>query len=302
VTLPNFFVIGAARSGTTSLHDYLGQHPEVYTSAVKEPSFFAHPEGVPPRFVGPVPPIAASEVVTDRAAYERLFDGARGRRAIGESSPRYFFDDLARERIRREIPHARIVALVRDPVERTYAEYLGRRRDGFEPCASFEAALADEDRRLANGWSFGCHTRSSWQHRHLARWYAAFPAEQIRVHLFDDFRADPLAVVRDLYAFLGVDSSFAPDVSQRLGATGLIRNRFGRALWHRYQPLRAALRPFLPAALRDWALRRLTGDLAKPPLSPATHAGLAGRFREDVACLGRLLGRDLSHWLRTPTR
>jgi hypothetical protein len=124
-----------------------------------------------------------------------------------------------------------------------------------------------------------------------------FPREQILVHLFDDFIADPARVVRTTLEFLGVDAAFVPDMSQSLGKTGVPRNPLLRAFWHVVGPRRHVVRPFLPKALRDHAFARVTRDLAKPPMRPDTHAELARGFREDTTRLQDLLDRDLSRWL-----
>lgn len=150
MTLPTFLIIGSGRSGTTSLHAYLRQHPEVFMSEVKEPSFFSFMDGgIPSR--GPGSEWLRRTAVTTREAYEALFAASAGARAIGEASPAYLIDPAVPARIHALIPHVRLVAILRHPAERAHAAYLGRRRDGLDPAPTFEAALRDEDRRLGQG-------------------------------------------------------------------------------------------------------------------------------------------------------
>lgn len=295
--LPNFLIIGAGRSGTTSLHRYLGQHPDVFMSAVKEPSFFRFADGEIP-FRGPGTEWLRRTAVTTRAQYEALFAAAGGARAIGEASPGYLIDHAVPARIHAVIPGARLVAILRHPVERAHAAYLGLRRDGLDPAPTFEEALADEDRRLREGWPFAGLARNGFYHRMLVRYYERFPRERIRVHLFEDFVARPGVVLRDVFAFLGVDPSFVPDVSRRHGATGIVKNPVVRALWTRSETARRLVRRFLPLRWRDRAFGWVTSDLVKPPLAPATRAALLDVFREDILALQALIGRDLSSWLR----
>jgi hypothetical protein len=297
MTLPNFLIIGAGRAGTTSLHHYLRQHPEVFMPERKEPSYFAWANGVLPSGI-PGADWLRQTVVTTRPAYEALFAGATGARAIGETSPAYLASAEAPARIRAMIPDARLVAILRDPVERAHAQWLGLRRDGVDPAPTFEEALRQEDRRISAGWPYAGLTRNSFYHRLLSRYVEQFPPEQIRVCLFDELVADPLALMRDLFTFLGVDPGFVPDVSRRHGGTGRVRNPVLRALWTGTAGARRVVRPLVPQRWRDGMFAWITHDGVKEPLAPVTRARLVGLFRDDVLALQDMLGRDLSAWLR----
>ena len=297
VTLPNFLIIGAGRAGTTSLHHYLRQHPEVFMPERKEPSYFAWADGALPSGV-PGTDWLRETVVTSRTAYEAMFADARGARAIGEASPAYLASSDAPARIQATIPDARLVAILRDPVERAHAQWLGLRRDGVDPAPTFEEALRQEDRRISAGWPYAGLTLNSFYHRLLSRYYERFPPEQIRVCLFDELAADPLALMRDLFTFLGVDPGFVPDVSRRYGGTGTVRNPMLRALWTGTASARHLVRPLLPLQWRNAVFAWITRDGMKEPLAPATRAQLVERFRDDVMALQGLIGRDLSAWLR----
>jgi hypothetical protein len=294
--LPDFLVIGAGRSGTTSLYEYLRQHPEVFMSPVKEPNYFAFADGHPPER-GPGAVWLRRTSVTTLAEYEALFAGAGGARAIGEASPRYLRTPEAPARIRGLLPDVRLVAILRNPVERAYAAYLGLRRDGLDPAPTFEDALDDVDRRLRAGWARAGLVEAGLYHRHLSRYYERFPPERIRVYLHEDLRADPAGLVRDLLSFLGVDPGFVPDTSRVHGRTGVVRNRALRAMWTRSWRAREALGPVVPRRVRDGVRRRVLRDLERPPLDPATRARLVRVFRPDVLALEELIGRDLSAWL-----
>lgn len=294
--LPTFLIIGAGRSGTTSLYNYLQQHPDVFMSAVKEPNYFALT--VPLQLVGPGAPWVRDTSTTSREAYEALFAAVTTEKAIGEASPRYLGSPEAARCIRQTIPDARLVAILRHPVERAYAAYLGSRRDGFDPAPTFEAALDASERGERESWAFMDYTKTGYYHRNLTRYYRLFPREQLRVYLFDDLQLDSGALLRDLFGFLGVDPAFRPDMSQRLGRTGTIRNPLLGMFWQHSLRLRRALRPFVPQQLRDRAYARIVRDLEKPPLKPDTRSRMQQRYRDDMLHLQDLIGRDLSHWLR----
>jgi Sulfotransferase family len=298
VTLPNFLVIGAGRSGTTSLHHYLAQHPAVFLPAVKSPSHFFCCDGVrvADRFQRAQ---TRSYFVPDPGDYERLFDGVRGETAVGEVSPVYLASTAAAARIGARLPEARLIAILRDPVERAWVRFVARRRDGLEPRADFAAIVRDETRwPLPRDDAFGTYVASGFCHHFLLPYFECFPRERIRVHLFEDLVRDPGALVADLYAFLGVDPGITPSTGERHNASGgVIRNRWVRLLWTRSALLRAALRPYLPEQLRRAVFRAATRDLVATALDPALSARLRELFRADTERLQELIGRDLSRWL-----
>lgn len=296
MTLPNFLVIGASRSGTTSLHHYLGQHPQVFMCPVKEPNYFGFP-GQDPGFRGRGTRSFRRHSVLDHDAYRRLFDGVDGEPAIGEVSPLYLHADHAAAHIRQQIPDARLIAILRHPVERAYATYIGRCRDGFETAPSILDAIRDEPRRLREKRTVGGLIHKGYYHRHLQRYFDRFDRDQLRVYLFEDLLDDPRALLRDIFRFLGVDPDFEPDLSTQHNPSGSIRNPLLRALWKRCWYVRAVTPYVLPRTLRDHLYRLVTHDVVKPSLPAGVYNDLVEMFRDDILKLQDLLGRDLSHWL-----
>jgi hypothetical protein len=316
--LPNFFVIGAAKSGTSSLYHYLRQHPQVYMSPVKEPGFFAF-EGERVEFAGPMarelyraPSLAEIDdilrgaprsvlAVNDVDVYERLFAAAPPGSAIGEASVLYLPSPDAAARIRRRLPDARLIAVLRHPAERAFSEYISLVMHGREPCGSFEEALAREEERIRAGWAPDWHyVRLGLYAEQLEHYYRQFPPAQIRVYLDDDLRADAGAVCRDVFGFLGVDAEFRPDTAPRHNVSRLPRSRPLARMLAASGRLASVARRCLPRRLRR-ALRERLDRLAfhgrRPQLAPATRQLLIERFRSDVRRLEALLSRDLSHWL-----
>src|SRR3954452_17434204 len=123
MTMPNFLIVGAAKSGTTSLYYYLKQHPQVFVSPVKEPKFFAY-EGEKVVYRGPGDAENNRRLVNNLADYRALFGGANGAKAIGEASPVYLYSPKACERIRHYLPDAKLFVILRDPAERAYPSFL----------------------------------------------------------------------------------------------------------------------------------------------------------------------------------
>jgi sulfotransferase family protein len=297
VRLPNFLIIGSGRSGTTSLYEYMRRHPDVFMSDVKEPSYFAYMDGgLPSR--GRHAEWVRRNAVTKREDYEKLFEHAGVAAAVGEASPIYLIHPAAPDRIRAALPDVRLIAILRHPVERAHAAWFALRRDGDEDSPTIEEALTVEDSRLREGWTTSAGlVRNGLYFQMLSRYYDRFPRERIRVYLYDDLVRDARGLLSDLFEFLGVDPAFVPDLAQRYGATGIIRNPLVRVLWRNSRVPRRLSRTLLPRAWRDAGYAWVTRDLVKPPLAPATRALLMERFRPDIVALQTLIGRDLSTWL-----
>jgi len=294
---PSFIVIGAAKAGTTSLYRYLGQHPDIFMSPVKEPRFFAL-EGHPLDFRGPGDERVKEKTVTTLEAYRKLFDGVRNERAAGEASVVYLHHEGAPARIAQHVPDVKLIAMVRHPVDRAYSGYLYHRRDGWEPLDRFEDALREEPRRLAAGWYYAWGYRDQgFYYRSLSRYFERFDRQRIRIYLYDDFSRDPRAVLADMFRFLEVDDRFEPDVSMRHNPSGQPRSpRIQRFLTRRH-PLKEAVKRIIP---EDWGHRLISfvmpANLDRPALAPETRAEMIEGYREDTARLEDLIGRDLSAW------
>ncbi len=293
VPLPNFLILGAPRASTTTLYDVARQHPEIFMSPNKEPLFFAV-EGLNRPFLGP----RDQQGVRALREYETLFDAARGQRILGEGSTSYLASERAPECARLHVPEAKLVAVLRNPSERAFSHYSLHRSQGRE-WLSFEDALDAEQGRAALGWSPAWRYREAGRYgEHLERWLAAFPAERLKVFLYDDLKADYAGTVRELWEFLGVSPGFEPEIS-RWSASGTPRSRRLHAfLWRQDHPVKRALRPLLPRRLRQRALHALVERNVQPvEMRPETRRELLESYRHDIERAGELIGRDLTGWL-----
>jgi hypothetical protein len=298
MTLPNFIVIGASRSGTTSIHRWLSDHPDVFVPREKSPNYFAAPEPVP-SWEPPQARVMARQWVRDLETYESLFDGAASRPAIGDVSPVYLQATGIAARIRERCPDVKLIALLRDPAERAFAHFLGRRRDGIEPVSSFAARIERElAEPLPDEVAFGHYLGCGRYHHFLQPYLADFDRSQLRLYLYDDLVDDPVALMTDLLEFVGADPTVRPATEVRLNRSGEIRNPWKRAVWTRSVGIRTRLRPILPARLRRAGGAAFLTDIDKPELDPSTRARMVDVLRDDVLALARLLDRDLSGWLR----
>ena len=292
--LPNFLIIGAGRSGTTTLYRYLQHHPQVFMSAVKEPGYFAYPGGKP-HYVGPGDAVAAERLFTSRAAYETLFEGGTKESAVGEASTVYLHAPSAPEQILRYIPQAKLVAILRNPIDRGYSSFLMNRQRGHEGLSNYIDAVEAEEARLAAGWSllFG-YRRNGLYWEHLSRYLVRFPRPNIKVYLFEDLRDRPLWLLQDLFAFLEVDPQFRPAISRRHNASATSVLPLIDKLVHRESTLRRVMPRQGRALFRAvWA-----ATSRRPSLSLKARETLLEYYRSDLMNLERMLEIDLSQWLR----
>ena len=245
--LPDFLILGAQKGGTTALYSYLRRHPSITGPSWKEVSYFDR------------------HYVRGEAWYRGNFPNkARTRgKLVGEASPSYLFHPLAPERVRADIPNAKLVALLRNPVDRALSHYNHEVALGREPL-SFEAALAAEEARLAGEverlvaepryfsrewWSHTYQARGRYAEQ-LERWLAVFPREQLLIVPSDDLAAEPVETHARVLDFLGA----AP---QRL-------DQYPRVYEREYEPM-----------------------------NPETREQLAAEFEEPNQRLYELLGREL---------
>ena len=295
---PNFLIVGAARSGTSSLYEYMKQHPEVYFSENKEPMFFSfYQQNVD--FKGPGDNLELNrKSVTDPEAYKALFRDARQAKAIGEASANYLYSRTAADNIKRFIPDVKIIAVLRNPVERAYSSYLYTLRDGREPLSSFEEALAQEDERIQDHWEHIWHyRRMGFYHEQLSYYYQQFPADNILVILQEDLKSDTAGVLRTVFEFLEVDAGFTPDFSVEYNQGGKPKNAWLNSVLTRPMRIKQWLRPLLPRKLLDAYIHLKHKNLDKPELLPETRQSLRNAYRTDIQQLEQLIHRDLSHWL-----
>lgn len=318
-TFPNFFIIGAAKSGTTSLHEYLSQHPDIYMSRVKETNFFAFLNN-PPRFAGPEPNKADRILgdrlirekygysITDPKEYQRLYSKVRNEKAIGESSVSYMYYPEIAARIREQVPEAKLIAILRNPVERAYSKYLQFRRDASEPLVSFDDALAAEPERIRTNWSpTWFYVDRGFYYRQLRPYFDLFGKEKIHILLFEDFCSNSADEVRTIFRFLGVNEDFPVDFREKHNVSKnrqvprsmLLYDLVMHPNWFS-NTAQSVIPKFIVRRIRPVINKIISKDAGisdYTPLTDETRARLKQVFREDIENLQALIDRDLSAWL-----
>ncbi len=290
--MPNFLIVGAAKAGTTSLYEYLRQHPEIFMPEWKELSFFI---GDPS---GPLHKVKKARY------YFKVFADAQGYKAVGEASTSYLFDEAAAGIIRDQLGEIKIIIILRDPVAMSYSLYNHQVRKEGETCSTFESALtAEEGRRKSADFRqrcYGWHANYYYYHRGLyfeqvKRYLDTFGEERVKIILFDELAAATVKAVQNVYKFLGVDNTFVPQIKVHNPAGGIISiPRFwddtGLFLKTYQYILSKNVFKKIPHLIRN------IGRKPPRPINPETAHGLRQKFHNDICRLEQLIGKDLAAW------
>jgi hypothetical protein len=295
-SLPNFLLIGAEKSGSTSVYGHLRAHPEIFMSRVKEPLFFAF-EGRKVDFKGPGDESINRRVITDFGDYSALFAGSEGHRAVGEASVSYLYYPESAERAAKYVPDAKLIAILRCPADRAFSNYQHAIREQRETLSFDRALRAEPDRVIAN-WSPFFHYRAKgWYYTQLKHWMQYFPSSQFLVLLYEDLSKDPAGVMREIYEFLGVDPEFHPMLRVKKNVSGKPRSQWLHEFIKSNSSMHALARSVLPTALRArMKAEVIRVNLSRSSANPATRRQLMSSYAPDIAKLQDLIGRDLTVW------
>src|SRR5579884_2276528 len=295
-TLPNFFIVGAARSGTTSLDRYLSQHPEIFITSRKDAHFFAT-EHFP--CTGHGDEVMNRKVMREEGEYAQLFAGVAAEKAIGESSAFYLCLPGVAERIAQAVPDARIIMILREPAERAYSAYMLLVRDGRETL-SFEEGLSREAERRQQGYEpMWWYKELSLYSSQVQRYLEVFGRERVKVLLYEEFYTHPEQSLREVFAFLGVREDVPINTSVRYNVSGAPKSRKLYTPLNHFisnpSPLEKRIKSLVPLHLRRAWASKVIGMLTRSvPLKPRIHAQLKEQFAEDVTKLEDLLDRDFA--------
>lgn len=292
---PDFFIVGAPKCGTTAMNGYLRQHPQIFMPERKDITYFGSDlEFRQPR-------ISLQE-------YLSLFRDANGASRIGEASAWYLYSKKAAEEIKPFSPSAKIIIMLRNPVDMLYAQHSQFLYNCNEDIASFEAALeAEAERKRGERIPQQSHFVEGLFYREtikyaeqVERYFEVFGRNNVHVIVFDDFKRDTSAVYRETLAFLDVDASFQPQF-RIINSNKSLRSRYLQELLVAPSPLLVKiLHKVTPHPLQGRLWMRLRKFNARyedrPAMDPVLRRRLQIEFQPEVRRLADLLGRDLSFW------
>lgn len=293
--LPNFIIFGVQKAGTTSIYNYLQQHPQVYMSPLKETNFWnkdskdIKPNGTPNK----------SHKISTFEQYAQLFDNVKDEIAIGEASPNYLFNyQTSSELIYQNLPQVKLIAILRDPSERAYSDYLMHIRE-----AENRGKSLTEQLKYSSHKSYVL--RKGLYYQPLKYYLEKFNQDQIRVYLYEDLCKSPMQFMQNMYEFLEVDPTFCPDTTRKSQEGKLPKNQAVNNLLRTQNPIRKAaanaLKIIAPLQvrqnIRSQILQLNSIDKKQLPLPAQDRKLLIDFYRDDILQLQELIGRDLANWL-----
>lgn len=285
VSLPNFFILGAGRCGTTSLAIALNAHPDVFIPAIKEPSFFA----------------SSFQWVKDPARYVSLYEPAGASAAVGDASHIYLEDPESPRILQAFFPDARFVLVFRHPADRALGLYARMVEGGYEMHRSFERALDAEDRRFHSErfrrtcrqsfWNY-MYVRSGLFGEQVQRYFEYFDRRQFWFTTLDRLITEPAQTMHDLQGFLDVEPVEVERFPRDATSKGIRSQPVAYAEQRLLRPL--TRRTGFPGESTLAAISRWNGGDDKPTMQPATRFRLQERFEPDLRLLRDLTGIDLT--------
>jgi hypothetical protein len=314
---PNFFVVGAPKTGTTSIAAFLERHPEIYVSPIKEPHHFStdiRMVDFSPEFraavyldvsdyLSRVPlPKKHNAIIDDLGQYLGLFREVTTERVVGELSTGYLYSSRAAENLSRFNPDAKIVMILRQPVERAYSHFLMNVRDFWDYDSGFLDALDRDFSSTEKGWGRShLYVELGLYSAQVARYLKFFPRDQVKIYFYEDLVGSQMAVLENLSEFLGVDfGAWVENVDSiprenvaalpklAVGKTGLaVMNKYGRRL-----------AKLLPQNAKTWIRQALRSAAPPPKLAAGDFNAALKYFEDDIERLSALTGRDLQSWIR----
>lgn len=309
---PNFFLVGAPKCGTTSLYFYLDQHPQIYMSPLKEPHFladeirlvnFTEPfrrmaeeklAGLSEYLAGDMSSKFSAGPIERWEDYLRLFRNAKDHLVRGDASTCYLWSPTAARNIAVRFPGAKIVIVLRNPVDRAFSQYLHMLTfadDEISFRAYVERCLQSSSRQFGELYPF---LYFGFYANQVERYLNLFPRDGVRIVWYEDYQRDPVSVFKEMFRFLGVDPDFGPDSSERYMEARVPRSYVvNKAL----KPVWSRVKTAVPEAVAATMKRAVFRDRKSMRMSAEDRRFLCNLYREDVRNLEQLTGRDLRHWL-----
>ncbi|MCW2804789.1 MAG: putative sulfotransferase [Propionibacteriaceae bacterium] len=299
---PDAVIIGAPKAGTSALHAALARHPQIFASPIKEPKYYLCGGAPPPAYRGPGDAHSRQEWVWRRSDYQSLFAGAPEQSVRLESTPFYLYSADARRRIADDLPQARLIAVIRDPIDRAYSNWMHLWVDGLEPEPDFAAACELEQQRITAGWAPFWHYRQMGRYgEQLADLFARVDRDRVLVLRYRKLVEEPDQTLNLVSRFLGIGENQIPSIpadnSRVFVGRGLRTVALGRMI-----RLGAAAGSLVPPQVWRKASSPLVAALQsgsnerRPKLTEEQREQLLQPLIADIDLLEQVLGQSFADW------
>jgi len=291
MVIPNFFIVGTPKAGTTSLYYYLEEHPEVYMSSTKETNYFSYEE------IKSQGLFYNEEHIITIEQYLSQFDGVTTEKAIGEASVSYLFYPSVPEKIKAFNPAAKIIMILRNPVDRGFSHYLMDKRLGFVN-TSYEEIVNTKGTNSKLGLYYQQYVSLGLYYEQVKRYLSVFGERQVKILYFEDVANNLQHVIKDLYSFLEVKEDYSFDTTKKHNTFENAKNPLIARLYAQ-KNLRSMLKFVMNDKVQTRVKRLFFSKDDKPSLSPQLKQALINIYKDDIYKTSGLLQKDLSAWLST---
>ena len=294
---PNFLVVGAAKSGTTSLFNYLTQHSDIYIPEVKECRFFSQ---LPKNYKGLGAEFFPNSGITDERVYFNLFSEHEDKVCGDISNDYLYYYEKSIKNIKKYLGNEiKIVIVLRNPIDREYSNYMHHIRDGWENI-SFEQALDDENRRIEENWGWSYHYVKTGMYYYQVKAYLD-NFRHAKIYLFEELKSKDI-LLKNLYAFLEVRFNKELKDNKEYNVSGYPRNKLIHNLLNKDNAIKKIIKPVVNSILPKGSIQKVVSNiqnknLKKVSMKNDTRERLKNVFEDDIKKLSNLIEMDLSHWL-----
>ncbi len=285
----DFFIVGAPKAGTTSLYHYLNEHLEIEMSSQKEPDYFSD-EALKRQGM-----YYGKSRIDNLEKYHSLFTN-KDVKLRGEASVSYLFYDDVPQKIKEYNSKAKIIIMLRNPIDRAFSHYLMDYRLGLVS-DSFDSIIKKKLNHKNANLFFQQYIKISEYSQQVSRYLEVFDKEKMMFIDYEDFKKDVSAVVDKAYLFLGVNNDFQPNLKKKHNTYTMPKNSIIRFIYS-FVSFRKFLTNIVPKSIVKWLRNLLFKSEKKPVLSNDTRKFLASYFKDDVDCLSVLLNKNYSKWIK----
>jgi hypothetical protein len=307
--LPNFLIVGAAKSGTTSLYHYLAEHPEIFMSPIKEPNYFSQDieisklrPGYREKFGVPIESELLDylngsmeeslhcAIIQTFNSYIRLFKNVGNEKAVGEASVSYLYSKVAPETIKQTLPDCKIIIILRNPITRAFSHFLMNFGSQFKE-KNFEEEIKNDLSKLNKGWGISeLYLELGEYYKQVKRYINIFEHKNIRIYTYEDFSINGLKVLKDIYCFLKVDTSYIPNLNIKYNKSIRQKKIIELCTIERLKRFSIKKVPRYYRRLLDLKKER------KPQIEKNALIFLKKYYDHDIKNLSKLLNKDFTMW------
>lgn len=288
--IPNFFIVGTPKAGTTSLYYYLEEHPDIYMSPIKETNFFSFDE------IKSQGLFYNEEHISSRENYLAQFEGVTSETAVGEASVSYLYYPDVPAKLKKFNPNTKIIIVLRNPIDRGFSHYLMDKRLGFVNM-EYKDIINKKNTDKKTKLYYQQYVELGLYYEQLKRYYSVFESHQIKVFLYEELTQNINKVVKQVYEFLNVNADFTPDLNTKHNTFLLPKNPLIQYLY-KYKFFRRIIKTLASEKLQAAIKKLLFSKEKKPVLDSTLKKELIKIYKEDIDKTAKFLNVDLQHWYK----